>query len=311
MVIAIIGILVALLLPAVQAAREAARRTQCGNNLKQLGLALHNYHTSVGTFPPGSLTLVRATGSDGTDDENWTNWAVAILPYLEQQPLYDQYRQDLPNRHAENADVLGTPLPVMTCPSDAPIDAISAMLHGPLDLAPAAPGSYRAMTGVLFQDNTGKWFTWTVYPATEGTPPLDNNRRFRGALHVVGLSTLTCESVATIRDGTSNSLMVGEYHAASGNVNDFRALWASSWRMHSQGEALADSLLRQGDLNRCLDTITGGYTWRCYRQFASQHDGGAQFLFCDGSVRFLGQHLDGRLYEDLATIAGGEIVSDF
>ncbi|NQT13840.1 MAG: DUF1559 domain-containing protein, partial [Planctomycetes bacterium] len=123
-VIGIIGVLVALLLPAVQAAREAARRLQCSNQLKQIGLAMHNYHSSHKVFPPGVVTLDDAcppTGSEGIEER--AGWSVLILPFLEQKSRYDRfdfeaafsawYRNNTPNR-----DEQFVPNPAFQCPSD-------------------------------------------------------------------------------------------------------------------------------------------------------------------------------------------------
>src|SRR5881227_3336586 len=95
-VIAIIAILIALLLPAVQKVRDAAARTQCANNLKQIALALHNHHDVRGTFPPGGMQ----TGANGTNC--YTNWAIEILPYMEQSALYARYDQTVLNEHPNN-----------------------------------------------------------------------------------------------------------------------------------------------------------------------------------------------------------------
>ena len=106
------GILVALLLPAVQAAREAARRSQCSNNLKQIGLAMHNYHDSYKSFPPAVIA----------DDNGrpMRSWRVAVLPYIESNPLYDMYDQDVPWDDPNNQIVVNTPLAAYRCPSDPP-----------------------------------------------------------------------------------------------------------------------------------------------------------------------------------------------
>lgn len=112
-VIAIIAVLVALLLPAVQQAREAARRSQCKNQLKQIGLALHNYHDSYRSFPPGNVTMGNCCGSPCG-----TNWAISILPFMDQAPLYQQYNFDKYNEDPENQAVRETILPVFNCPSD-------------------------------------------------------------------------------------------------------------------------------------------------------------------------------------------------
>ena len=99
-VIAIIGILVALLLPAIQTAREAARRTQCSNNLKQMGLAAHNYHDTFNCFPPGAITDGPCCGA-----KSRINWAIALLPYMEQSTLYDDYDHDANNEDPSNDPV--------------------------------------------------------------------------------------------------------------------------------------------------------------------------------------------------------------
>ncbi len=104
------GILAALLLPAVQAAREAARRAQCTNNLKQIGLAMHNYHDTYKCFPAAVLT--------DEDGRPWRSWRVAILPFIEQQPLYDQYDFSEPWDGPNNLTLHGIPIPAYRCPSD-------------------------------------------------------------------------------------------------------------------------------------------------------------------------------------------------
>jgi prepilin-type N-terminal cleavage/methylation domain-containing protein len=122
-VIAIIGILIALLLPAVQAAREAARRTQCNNNLKQIGLALHNYHDSHKTFPPDAVWgAFVAAAPTAQQNPYHTTWLLAILPYLEQQPLYDTVDFELP---MYGQPVTSTQLGALQCPSDDQLDLVA------------------------------------------------------------------------------------------------------------------------------------------------------------------------------------------
>jgi len=113
-VIAIIGILVALLLPAVQAAREAARRTQCTNNLKQLGLALHNYHDTYKSFPARGVFGAANTGPPMRAYHH--TWIEAILPFIEQQPLYDSVNHNAP---VWGQPIVGTAVPAILCPSDS------------------------------------------------------------------------------------------------------------------------------------------------------------------------------------------------
>src|SRR4051794_21890252 len=111
-VIAIIAVLIALLLPAVQAAREAARRAQCVNNLKQIGLALHNYHDTVGSFPPGGQSAPSYAGT-------WFNWLTSILPQIEQMPLYNATNFSRQIYQAENTTVSLTMITAYLCPSDS------------------------------------------------------------------------------------------------------------------------------------------------------------------------------------------------
>jgi prepilin-type N-terminal cleavage/methylation domain-containing protein len=117
-VIAIIGILVALLLPAVQAAREAARRTKCINNLKQMTLAIQNHESAKKRFPPGQLSGDEHPNCDSASGKTYTNWAIEILPYMEEQPLYDRYVQTATNADPVNLPVLQTILPYQVCATD-------------------------------------------------------------------------------------------------------------------------------------------------------------------------------------------------
>ena len=119
-VIAIIGILIALLLPAVQAAREAARRAQCSNNLKQIGLALHNYHATYNVFTFGGVRARETTGGSG-NEPSWWSGMIGLLPYMEQQPLYDVWTASpyaMPWHHTSAQTT--TQVPGFVCPSDSP-----------------------------------------------------------------------------------------------------------------------------------------------------------------------------------------------
>ncbi len=139
-VVAVIGVLIALLLPATQSAREAARRMSCTNNLKQIGLALHNYHQAYGQFPPAAI------GPHNVPRERQFSWIVAILPFLEGQTMYNELRLDLPCDHPHNAALLRTPLHVVMCPSD-PMAATTPEGF--------AKTSYVAVTGADSTDGSG------------------------------------------------------------------------------------------------------------------------------------------------------------
>src|SRR6267142_2070933 len=151
-VIAIIGVLVALLLPAVQSAREAARRMSCTNNLRQIGIALHNFHDTFGTFPPGGVTNGACCGT-----QSGPTWTIFILPYVEQQALYDRYDQTQTNESVANTFVRTQFVKSYSCPSDALIKKLLIPASGPGadNNREYMTGSYRAMAGVT--DGLG-WF---------------------------------------------------------------------------------------------------------------------------------------------------------
>jgi prepilin-type N-terminal cleavage/methylation domain-containing protein/prepilin-type processing-associated H-X9-DG protein len=299
-VIAIIGILIALLLPAVQAAREAARRSQCANNLRQIGLALHNYHGSFDCFPAGTFQR------DSTNHQtaHIINWAISILPYLEQTVLFEEYDSKLYNAHDANLPVLKTSIAVMLCPSDIG----SEQLVRPTQFRneKIAPGSYKGVAGAKWNLNSGYW----DYPESAYTAQL-HHRNVRGPLHVAGIEGLGCEAIRAINDGTSNTLMVGEYHTKTSP--DKKAFWASAHSFHSLGSTQRQSYTRLPDYDRC-HAATGpadGFH-ECHRGFASQHAGDViNFVFCDGSVRGVLSDIDGLLFEYLGTIDGGELIEEF
>jgi prepilin-type N-terminal cleavage/methylation domain-containing protein len=182
-VIAIIGVLIGMLLPAVQKAREAANRTSCQNNLKQMGLALHNYHDARGTFPSGFLCQPKP-------DRNITapgwGWAALLLPYVEQGNLAQQINYQLPVEHSSNQAARTMVLKLFVCPSDRPTGVFSVLDQKSMPLADAATNSYAASFGV----------------GVDIDEELDdgNGMFFRNS-HV---------RIADIPDGTSNTLAIGE-----------------------------------------------------------------------------------------------------
>ena len=263
-VIAIIGILIALLLPAVQAAREAARRMQCTNNLKQIGLSMHNYHDTFKCFPPGVICFEQNAGNVRTWD-SW-GWSAFLLPYVEQKPLYDQlnlsdwgHRLNVwtGNNPPGDVNLLTTPIDAYICPSakSDPVNVDRDMNNVP------TPGTsnYVGCAGVVLQgnkyENTGVLFQeW------------DTAVRFRD-----------------ITDGTSNTFAVGERSARCR-----AAIWVGSDnpRNFNNGNNLGDCLgLASIKLNTPIQDGTANAT--CRNGFASEHPDGANFLLCDGSSRFV------------------------
>ena len=318
--IAIIGILVALLLPAVQVAREAARRAHCAHNLKQLSLALLDYESARCEFPPGGWTPARGAGSPPPPtplpgvsagprpgrpellDDDWTNWAIESLPYLEQGSLYDMYDESKQNDDSANDRVLQSELDIMRCPADT-----NAFSSGPL--RGYARGSYVAVSGVAFPQGApeGPWITWATYPGPTGTDTsaMEDNMHCRGLLHVAGAGRLRAEKMKDVTDGTSNTLAVGEHHAI-GELPRY-VHWGSTFRTMNKGYAHRNPLLRQPDSTYCLQNIAPLPRTLCDRQFGSTHaGGGGNWARADGSVVFLTGQLDGEVFEALCTIAGDD-----
>jgi prepilin-type N-terminal cleavage/methylation domain-containing protein/prepilin-type processing-associated H-X9-DG protein len=302
-VVLIIGLLAALLLPAVQSAREAARRTQCANNLKQIGLALHGYHDVWQEFPPAYLTQ-HATGLElGT---GW-GWGTLVLPYLEQIPLYDAANFSLglgelsapSDDHFglfENATLRRVSVSMFLCPSagggDGPID-----LGGGALLA-VSPGQYIASAGWMDTSQTPIQGTGVLYP----------NSRI---------------AFADVSDGTSVTLMIGE---RSRNLAD--AAWPGSFGSRAEPAPLCTKaswpvqscvglmFLLMGRTGPSSDIISGSVPGGSTPNspaagaddFWSRHPGGCNFAFCDGSVRFIKGTVAPMVFTALASRAGGEII---
>lgn len=267
-VIAIIGILVSLLLPAVQAARAAAQRTSCVNNMRQIGLAMHA-HQSARRCLPSAARVGLSSGSA----------FVTLLPYLEEQALFDQYRDQIAPTAGTNAAVAGTKLGVYLCPSmhlprEVPNSACSEV---------AAPGSYALSTG------TNKpWHKHTGAIVA----------REQGQTSVAGISQ---------QDGSSKTFMIGEFNYGLNNL-----MWTScdavgprwgtaAWAIGYPGMSWASTL---GVFNSDR-LITDSNEWFSFR---SDHPGGAHFAMVDASVRFVSDQTDVGVLNALATRHGGELV---
>jgi prepilin-type N-terminal cleavage/methylation domain-containing protein/prepilin-type processing-associated H-X9-DG protein len=308
-VIAIIAVLIALLLPAVQAAREAARRSQCVNNLKQMGLALQNYHDGVGAFPPGYIAASKFIDAETDTAPGWS-WASMILPQLDQGPLYSAINVWLPVQAPANTTGAQTLLSVFVCPSDQLTLGSTFPITDGLGntVAIVAPSSYAASTGsdladvALGLNNDGS-----------GNGPFFRNSGIR---------------IANITDGTSQTVLVLE--RAWG---DTEGTWVG---------APPGGVVMRGPFNPCPGSSFATYLSPCLvlahchllntnadtdsglDDPSSFHPGGANALFADGSVHFLrnvqgdaGVNPDGStrytpsslILQALGTRAGGEVVS--
>ena len=332
-VIAIIGILVALLLPAVQAAREAARRMQCGNNLKQLGLALHNYHDTYKTFPPNGMQV----GATPLNNTTWTDASkgselVKLLPFLEQQPLYDTipfggYNGPNPAGNPNNAEYnafagvsIGTrptgigngnvwtwqvPVPGFLCPSYSGMDRWQWSDPNNRALSCYAP-SLGAQAMPAWNNSC------TLYPGNIfGTGPSGhgNTGRLDQISGVFGRGGWAAK-IAQINDGTANVIAMGEVlpHKADHQWNGwmhFNSLWTATTGPINHpivgiGEPGWNSSTNPKGLdNQSGNGCNGWRNWQTSQGFKSQHPGGAQFVFSDGSVHSLAETIDYVTYNRL------------
>jgi prepilin-type N-terminal cleavage/methylation domain-containing protein/prepilin-type processing-associated H-X9-DG protein len=335
-VIAIIAILIGLLVPAVQKVREAAARAQCANNLKQIGIALHNHHDAKKTLPPGGMQ----TGINGTDC--YTTWAIEILPYTEQQNVYKQYNQLALNSTAANNLVGQERVYIYECPSDQHLGLLEKPQSGPGSGLPWMHGSYRANSGKIndlppYGGNPrylGFWDTFQPYYWPGGVM----NRAYRGPLHGTaaaynGVAAPTYvepstkasitqmggpERFTNITDGLSNTLMVGEFTLdqaiqADGSGENRGTFWAYTYASYNQSGVSSNLAANMQatlttDYNACYQ-IHHPQPWDdnpCKRGWGSNHTNGLNWLMCDGSVRWMSFGVDLNLLANMATIAGGE-----
>jgi prepilin-type N-terminal cleavage/methylation domain-containing protein/prepilin-type processing-associated H-X9-DG protein len=291
-VIGIIGILVGLLLPAVQKVREAASRARCLNNLKQIGLACHNYHDTHQTLPPGYT----ATAADPATTPGW-GWAAYLLPYLEEDNLFRALNL---GQAVESSPGIQATVKIYVCPSDPiPPGPVSIATSGGAVIALAGPSSYAACVG---GDESA------VDGATAMGVFFRNSR----------------VALTDIQDGTSNTILVGEKawlyspHIWAGAINN-AACPRGPQNPNPAGGATSgpsqDFILGHSHLNNAITDPDGGLD-----DFSSSHPAGSNFLFADGSVRFIrsipgdipggGYTADSLTFQAMGTRAGGEVIGN-
>lgn len=290
-VIAIIAILIALLLPAVQQAREAARRTQCKNNLKQIGLAMHNYHDVNNGFPVAQYSCC------------WGTWVVSILPYIEQTPLYNQYefnrKYGIPSdtaryNHSVNLPVTRTRLAALTCPSDsanAPFSGITNHNYA-VNFGNTGYAQQATLNGVSFEH--------APFRLSGNNTPAKNAR------------------IRDIKDGTSSTMLVAE--VIQGIDRDLRGfLWwgdASQFTAYlTPNSSAPDRIYTAYFCNNqpkqrlpCAVATTTNPTMFASR---SHHVGGIQTTLVDGSTRFISDNIDLNTWRALSTSRGAEVIGEF
>jgi prepilin-type N-terminal cleavage/methylation domain-containing protein/prepilin-type processing-associated H-X9-DG protein len=310
-VIAIIGILVALLLPAIQAAREAARRSQCANNLKQIALAALNHHDQVRTFPPGCVMSSTSIGGATYT----TGWTREIMPYAEDPALKDLYDPSIAitaTTPATDPKVVKakqfreTQVPLYTCPSDFPME-LGQPESGPGTGVMFMTGSYRGNAGR--GDGNVTWYLYEAIPSSTAAPP-NPNKGWRGPMHAILAKGATppsgyelrLERIKNITDGTSKTMLVGE---STNVVTRRRTYWAYTWGNYLLSQPTPYAPTLWGDFNRCTAAGTYGTSNRaCHSGWFSNHSGGMNIAYCDGSVNFLSFDIDLNEFAALGSIAG-------
>lgn len=321
-VIAIIAILIALLLPAVQQAREAARRSQCRNNLKQIGLAIQNYHDAARVFPPAWMAVV-APPTVGA-----MSLGVSLLPYMEQRALFAKYQPNaLPFNGltapsaaiTSNIAVISTPMPVWNCPSTPSVPTYNAAIpFPPVTLTyTAAGGDYSVTTGVRGGFST---LAYASFPGGAGG-------KRNGALVAAGGTVVgsgSVSSMSNIKDGTSNTFLLGErvsgttIYDAKGQPQALPASLtgqnAGGWGDFLTGEHWIQGCGYDGLIAGCAAS-GGPCVINCTNArgfgFYAFHTGGCHFLMADGAVRFVNKNIAAFTAAGLITSAKGENIADF
>ena len=319
-VIAIIGILIGMLLPAVQMVREAARRTACKNNMRQLGLALHNYESALQQFPSGYAYALGSqyaaqTGyqmSGGMVDANHLGhaWGMFILPFIEQQNLYDMADIDLPVFDPANLLVRETKLSVFLCPSD-PYSEDNFVVRddttNPFEQYAAA--SYCANWGPAFgvletPSNSSDDVNLDATPDSSVGPFFRNSKtKFRD-----------------ITDGTSSTLAIGERHngpiinstgspVGVGSHPNFENAWFAAVRdVDAPDDDHGHMVLFDAEFSPNNPPASGV---GADRGVAAPHAGLAQFVLMDGSVQTISENIDLNVYRALSSMRGGEVVGEY
>ncbi|MEX1228608.1 MAG: DUF1559 domain-containing protein [Planctomycetaceae bacterium] len=307
-VIAIIAVLIALLLPAVQQAREAARRSQCTNNLKQLGLAMHNYHDTYQFFPINMYggyggcntawvnNVLSMNGTVTPYQQNGKPWSfhAYLLPYIDQANFYNTLNPgNLPISGSGQMDVV---VPVFVCPSDGNGPRLIESTSYTTGSTNVSITNYKGVMGSswnwgAYVNNVVSYFCGDAFVDNNGLFPLFTNMRPR--------------RFESVKDGMSNTLVMGESVVNKTFATDGNG---PGWSWMNSAEANATAAVPINTYNHKSPSST---TWDVRWSFASPHEGGAFFLLGDGTVRFLSENMSLFLYRNLSTYDGAEVLGEF
>jgi prepilin-type N-terminal cleavage/methylation domain-containing protein/prepilin-type processing-associated H-X9-DG protein len=292
-VIAIIAVLVGLLLPAVQKVREAANRSTCANNLKQLALAVHNHHDAFNNFPRSGS---RYSGGSGTccTEYSWS-WLARVLPYLEQENLFREAGIDTASMR--NNPGIAQTIKVLFCPSDKALAQTPSTTRTDADRWNNAPTGLTNYKGV-----SGSNWCWGDYPYAGTNGNCDcfyQNGTGKGDGIFFRTDILFRLTLPQITDGASNTFMIGE------DVPEVSAWCNWCYGNHAVGTcAIPPNVNLDGRYG-----VAPTWNWENTYSFRSRHPGGLQFAFADGSVHFISETIDLPTYRALASANGGEVAS--
>jgi prepilin-type N-terminal cleavage/methylation domain-containing protein/prepilin-type processing-associated H-X9-DG protein len=310
-VIAIIAVLIALLLPAVQAAREAARRAQCVNNLKQLGLAMHNYHQVNSTFPIGRMGRFFYYAGDSGGNNHRRTWAFSILAFLEQGTIYNSVNFNLPFQNAGQYTACQTTIGVWDCPTDPGNQNIEA------------PGAAFRVKG-NYVVNWGNMIYAQDQPLAEQTPQVNPYNGPAGNVQYLPapFAPNVANGLQNFIDGSSNTLLMSEVinpFNSSAGVTDHRGDIYNDDRNCASFQAYTTP---NSTIPDQLPLVNGNYY--CSYPFGSNppcngnepafnaarsfHPGGVNALMGDGRVQFAKNSVNLVIWRDLSTMSGGEVV---
>jgi prepilin-type N-terminal cleavage/methylation domain-containing protein len=301
-VIAIIAILIALLLPAVQQAREAARRTQCKNNLKQIGLALHNYHDVYNLLPAGAYWNIPLDNNCPAANHQKGSIMIRLLPYVDQAPLFNQWdfnRCDSDANANPNQQLRTIVIPVYRCPTDT-----FPALNGTWAVDNYAACFGAARSGGATGNSAGPCATtpWDSF-VKPNTNPNGTAGMFTRSWRHTGFRDNT--------DGTSNTIYFGETRPECSNHRD------NGWAASNNGQGLTTTMIpiNYNSCNRAGTAPADGCSWYSNwvteLAYKSMHVGGAQFLLGDGTVRFLSENISMETYARLGSKADNLTVGEF